>query len=82
MCGCTSNLLTFHKQILFIGPVHGKRMPEIAYSSVFKEGTAFFQNLEVLEDNVDESNSTLELKKARLENVVRRPNRSGSKVYF
>ncbi|KAJ6981611.1 ion channel POLLUX-like 2 isoform X1 [Populus alba x Populus x berolinensis] len=67
-------------KILFIGPVHGKRNPQIAYSSVFKEGAAFFQNLEALEDNSDNLNLPTELRKARLKNIVKRPNRSGSKA--
>jgi len=67
---------------LFIGPVHGKRNPQIAYSSVFKEGAAFFQNLEALEDNSDNLNLPTELRKTRLKNIVKRPNRSGSKVSF
>jgi hypothetical protein len=65
---------------LFIGPVHGKRSPQIAYSSVFKEGASFFQNLEVPEENSDNLNSAIELRKTRLENIVKRSNRSGSKV--
>ncbi|KAG6764520.1 hypothetical protein POTOM_031992 [Populus tomentosa] len=67
-------------KILFIGPVHGKRNPQIAYSSVFKEGASFFQNLEVPEDNSDDLNSAIELRKTRLENIVKRSNRSGSKA--
>lgn len=67
-------------KILFIGPVHGKRSPQIAYSSVFKEGASFFQNLEVPEDNSDNLNSAIELRKTRLENIVKRSNRSGSKA--
>ncbi|XP_052312613.1 putative ion channel POLLUX-like 2 isoform X3 [Populus trichocarpa] len=67
-------------KILFIGPVHGKRNPQIAYSSVFKEGAAFFQNLEALEDNSDNLNLPTELRKTRLKNIVKRPNRSGSKA--
>ncbi|KAG6766181.1 hypothetical protein POTOM_030250 [Populus tomentosa] len=67
-------------KILFIGPVHGKRSPQIAYSSVFKEGASFFQNLEAPEDNSDNLNSAIELRKTRLENIVKRSNRSGSKA--
>lgn len=67
-------------KILFIGPVHGKRSSQIAYSSVFKEGASFFQNLEVPEDNSDNLNSAIELRKTRLENIVKRSNRSGSKA--
>ncbi|KAJ6898683.1 ion channel POLLUX-like 2 isoform X2 [Populus alba x Populus x berolinensis] len=67
-------------KILFIGPVHGKRNPQIAYSSVFKEGAAFFQNLEALEENSDNLNLPTELRKTRLQNIVNRPNRSGSKA--
>ncbi|KAF9674041.1 hypothetical protein SADUNF_Sadunf10G0086700 [Salix dunnii] len=67
-------------KILFIGPVHGKKSPQIAYSSFFKEGAAFFQNLEALEDNSDDLDFPTELRKTRLENIVQRPNRSGSKA--
>ncbi|KAJ6321668.1 hypothetical protein OIU77_011691 [Salix suchowensis] len=67
-------------KILFIGPVHGKRSPQIAYSSVFKEGASFFQNLEVPEDNTGNLNSAIELRKTRVENTVKRSNRSGSKA--
>ncbi|XP_011030592.1 PREDICTED: putative ion channel POLLUX-like 2 isoform X2 [Populus euphratica] len=67
-------------KILFIGPVHGKRNPQIAYSSVFKEGAAFFQNLEALKDNSDNLNLPAELQKERLKNIVKLPNRSGSKA--
>ncbi|KAB5545064.1 hypothetical protein DKX38_013176 [Salix brachista] len=66
--------------ILFIGPVHGKRSPQIAYSSVFKEGASFFRNLEVPEDNTGSLNSAIELRKTRVENTVKRSNRSGSKA--
>lgn len=65
---------------MFIGPVHGRRRPQIAYSNVFKEGTAFFQNLE--EDNGDSLTRAVELRKARVESIVKRPNKSGSKVSF
>ncbi|KAJ6430151.1 hypothetical protein OIU84_021543 [Salix udensis] len=67
-------------KILFIGPVHGKRSPQIAYSSVFKEGASFFQNLEVPEDNTGNLNSAIDLRKTRVENTVKRSNRSGSKA--
>ncbi|KAJ6312890.1 hypothetical protein OIU77_014418 [Salix suchowensis] len=67
-------------KILFIGPIHGKKSPQIAYSSVFKEGAAFFQNLEAVEDNSDNLDFPTELRKTRLENIVQRPSRAGSKA--
>ncbi|KAG5236642.1 ion channel POLLUX [Salix suchowensis] len=67
-------------KILFIGPIHGKKSPQIAYSSVFKEGAAFFRNLEAVEDNSDNLDFPTELRKTRLENIVQRPSRAGSKA--
>ncbi|GLT78658.1 hypothetical protein SLA2020_501860 [Shorea laevis] len=69
-------------KILFIAPVHGhgtKRQPSL--SDVVNEGRSVIQDPEVLENNVaDPTNQALELRKARLINIVQRPFKSGSKA--
>ncbi|KAF2290193.1 hypothetical protein GH714_004002 [Hevea brasiliensis] len=65
-------------KILFIGPVHRRRKPEIASSTILKEGTSL-QSLKVGDDN-DDINYTIELIKTRLKNIVKRPKKSGSKA--
>ncbi|KAK2647149.1 hypothetical protein Ddye_022344 [Dipteronia dyeriana] len=66
-------------KILFIAPVHGKKKPHIAYPDTVK-GTNNIQDLEVVENNGDSPNHALELRKTRLEIIVKRPNKSGSKA--
>ncbi|KAK3190186.1 hypothetical protein Dsin_029747 [Dipteronia sinensis] len=66
-------------KILFIAPVHGKKKPHIAYPNTVK-GTDNIQDLEVVETNGDSPNHALELRKTRLEIIVKRPNKSGSKA--
>ncbi|KAJ8768376.1 hypothetical protein K2173_021529 [Erythroxylum novogranatense] len=65
-------------KILFIGPVHGRRRPQVAYSSVFKEGIAAFQNLNVLHHGDD--NNSMELRNTRIHSIIRRSKKSGSKA--
>lgn len=65
--------------MLFVGPVPGKREPQLAYPDV-KEETNTIQNLEVLEKNGGASHYALDLIKMRVENIVKRPTKPGSKV--
>ncbi|PON78075.1 POLLUX-like ion channel [Trema orientale] len=67
-------------KILFIAPVHGSRKPNIAFTSFVKDASNAIQNLEVLERNIENTSHNLELRKARLENIVKRPTKSGSKT--
>ncbi|KAK4855054.1 hypothetical protein QYF36_003547 [Acer negundo] len=66
-------------KILFIAPVHGKKKPHIAYPNTVK-GINNIQDLEVEKNNGDSPNHALELRKTRLEIIVKRPNKSGSKA--
>ena len=66
--------------MLFVGPVHGKRKPQLTYPDVVKEETNTIQNLEILEKNDGASNHALDLIKMRVENIVKRPIKPGSKV--
>ncbi|KAJ0092778.1 hypothetical protein Patl1_25249 [Pistacia atlantica] len=64
-------------KVLFIAPVHWKKKPQIAYSNVVK-GNKTVQDLEP-ENNADTPDHALELSKSRLELIVKRPNKPGSK---
>ncbi|KAJ0035010.1 hypothetical protein Pint_24696 [Pistacia integerrima] len=65
-------------KVLFIAPVHWKKKPQIAYSNVVK-GNKTVQDLEP-ENNADTPDHALELYKSRLELIVKRPNKPGSKA--
>lgn len=65
---------------MFIGPVHGKRKPQLAYPDVMKQETNTIQNLEVLEKNDEAPNHALDLITTRIEKIVKRPKKPGSKV--
>lgn len=73
--------LTLGMQVLFIAPIHGKRKPLTAYTNAVKEGSNPFWILDSLEEN-SEKPTAAELRKMRLENIVKRSNKKGSKVCF
>ncbi|KAJ4722581.1 POLLUX-like ion channel [Melia azedarach] len=66
-------------KILFIASVQGIKKMQIAYSNVAK-GNHSIQDLEVPETNGDTVNHALELMQTRLELIVKRPNKPGSKA--
>ncbi|XP_057960222.1 putative ion channel POLLUX-like 2 [Malania oleifera] len=67
-------------KVLFIAPVHGKRKMQLAYSNVVLERANDTKHLEAVEKNDGSPNHVLELKKTRLENIVKRPTKPGSKA--
>lgn len=66
-------------KVLFIAPVYRSRKPQVADAN-FVESSSSTQKLEVTERNGENRDRTLELRKARLDNIVKRPTRSGSKA--
>lgn len=66
--------------MLFIAPVHGKRKPHLEYSNVSKETKDTIKTLELQEKCDGTPSCAMELKKSRLENIVIRPTKPGSKV--
>ncbi|KAF8030502.1 hypothetical protein BT93_E2824 [Corymbia citriodora subsp. variegata] len=66
-------------KILFIAPLHGKRRPQIASSSATKEGVGSIGNLEAVAE-ISDSSHALELIKMRLDRIVKRSNKLGSKA--
>lgn len=69
-------MLHFLMQVLFIAPVDGKVKPQVLAEASGEDNTSQVQDLE---RNNDSSNHIIKLRK-RLENTVRRPLKSGSKV--
>lgn len=80
---CNHHVLSYCllMQLLFIAPVHGSKKPQIPSLKINKV-TNSFQNFEVLERNGETPSHAFELKKTRLENVVQRPTKPGSKVHL
>lgn len=67
-------------QVLFIAPVHGKKKPQLSYPYEAVNNDNSINNRETLKQNSEFLNRTLDFTRARLESVVRRPKRAGSKV--
>ncbi|EXC04575.1 hypothetical protein L484_001672 [Morus notabilis] len=67
-------------KILFIAPVHRGRKPQVAYPKIDEETSNSAQKLEVTERDGQNSDRALELRKFRLDSIVKRPARSGSKA--
>lgn len=77
----TLHLFTLLVQILFIAPVHRSRKPQVAYPKIVEETSNSAQKLEATERDGENSDRALELRKFRLDSIVKRPARSGSKVH-
>ncbi|KAI3469679.1 hypothetical protein Pfo_026342 [Paulownia fortunei] len=67
-------------KVLFIGPVHGKKKPQLSYPHDVKDNDNSINNLETLKQNSEFLNRALDVTRERLENIVKRPKRSGSKA--
>lgn len=66
-------------KILFIAPIHGKKKPQLASSNVANR-IKISQHLKVLENNSDSTSYAIELVRARLELIAKRPGKPGSKA--
>ncbi|MCE3216882.1 hypothetical protein HAX54_008900 [Datura stramonium] len=66
-------------KVLFIGPVHGKKRPQLAYSNISDESDNAINDSHTVEKNGQFRSNALEITKARLENIVKRT-KSGSKA--
>ncbi|XP_049407207.1 putative ion channel POLLUX-like 2 [Solanum stenotomum] len=66
-------------KVLFIGPVHGKKRPQLAYSNISDQSDNAINDSHTVEKNGQFRSNTLEITKARLENIVKRT-KSGSKA--
>ncbi|XP_021290775.1 putative ion channel POLLUX-like 2 [Herrania umbratica] len=67
-------------KVLLIAPIHRTGKQQLALSDVVKDETNTFQSLEVFKNNADTPKHALELRKERILNVVKRPNKPGSKA--
>lgn len=66
-------------KILFISPINGGTKAQLANLHV-KQGSSAHENQVTIENNNYDENNASEVRKRRLENVVRRPSKPGSKA--
>ncbi|XP_076953867.1 putative ion channel POLLUX-like 2 [Bidens hawaiensis] len=67
-------------KVLFIGPVNGKKKTQISYFSSIKEEEIDPHNLQVLkETGEDTPHNAIQMAKARLDKIVKRPAKQDSK---
>ncbi|KAL3828736.1 hypothetical protein ACJIZ3_017538 [Penstemon smallii] len=67
-------------KVLFIAPVHGKKKPQLSYPSV-KENDYSINDIEPLKPNTEVQNRAFAATtRERLQNIVKRPKKSGSKT--
>ncbi|KAK6161414.1 hypothetical protein DH2020_004795 [Rehmannia glutinosa] len=66
-------------KVLFIAPVHGKKKPQLSYPHDVEDNDSI-NNVETLKQNSEFLNRALDITRERLENIVKRPKRSGSKA--
>lgn len=74
---CNTN--DFCIQLLFIGPVHGKKKPQLAISNVLEEEDSAY-DLKTVHKNEKIQSRAFDITRMRLQNIVKR-SKSGSKVY-
>ncbi|KAL2230001.1 UNVERIFIED_CONTAM: putative ion channel POLLUX-like 2 [Sesamum indicum] len=68
------------QEVLFIAPVHGKKKPLLSYPHDVQDSDNSINSLETLKQNSEFLNQALDVTRKRLENIVKRPKRSGSKA--
>ncbi|KAL3626359.1 hypothetical protein CASFOL_029908 [Castilleja foliolosa] len=66
-------------KVLFIAPVHGKKNPLLSYPHDVKDDDSI-NDLETLKQNSESLNRALDFSRERVESIVKRPKRSGSKA--
>ncbi|XP_017975572.1 PREDICTED: putative ion channel POLLUX-like 2 isoform X3 [Theobroma cacao] len=66
-------------KVLLIAPIH-RTGKQLALSDTVKDDMNTLQSLEVFKNNADTPKHALELRKERILNVVKRPNKPGSKA--
>ncbi|XP_057476353.1 putative ion channel POLLUX-like 2 isoform X1 [Actinidia eriantha] len=67
-------------KVLFIAPVHGKKKPQVTHQNVVLEENKMADNDEIPVKNCESLNQALEMTKMRLQSIVKRPMKSGSKA--
>ncbi|GJT52046.1 putative ion channel pollux-like protein 2 [Tanacetum coccineum] len=67
-------------KVLFIGPINGNKKTQISYFDSIREQEIDPHNLEVLREIGEAPHNALQMAKARLEKIVKRPAKPGSKA--